>query len=148
MLLTKSPQKNFDPCIVKKRSPKLLVQVTVDVPGIVLQLVWPPTAAPMSGVRKSLTSELTTAVNAAPMTTPIARSTTLPRRMNFLKPSTCPPRSRVHQHAGVHDPEWVYGVLSSREGIRKRTRPLVGVPLPVVTAYRVVMGDRATGREH
>src|SRR4051794_40237116 len=42
----------------------------------------------MSGVRKSLTSELTTAVNAAPMTTPVARSMTLPRRMNLRNPDS------------------------------------------------------------
>src|SRR5690349_1736226 len=36
----------------------------------------------MIGVIRSLTSALTTAVNAAPMTTATARSTRLPRRMN------------------------------------------------------------------
>ena len=47
--------------------------------------------APMSGVMKSFTNAVTTAVKAAPMTTATARSTTLPRRMNFLKSlSTAP----------------------------------------------------------
>src|SRR2546430_14769092 len=45
-----------------------------------------PAIAAMSGVRRSLTSAVTTAPNAAPMTTATARSTTLPRRMNSLKP--------------------------------------------------------------
>ena len=40
-----------------------------------------PKIAAMTGVRRSLTRALTTAVNAAPMTTATARSTTLPRRM-------------------------------------------------------------------
>src|SRR4051794_18883451 len=39
----------------------------------------------MSGVMKSATKAVTTAPNAAPMTTPTARSTTLPRSMNSLK---------------------------------------------------------------
>src|ERR1051326_2634405 len=38
----------------------------------------------MGGVMMSLTSELTMLVKAAPMTTPTARSTTLPRMANFL----------------------------------------------------------------
>src|SRR4051794_31552267 len=41
---------------------------------------------PTRGVRKSETSALTRAVNAAPITMPMARSTTLPRRMNLRKP--------------------------------------------------------------
>ena len=39
---------------------------------------------PMIGMIKSLTNELTTVVNAAPMTMPTARSNTLPRAMNSL----------------------------------------------------------------
>jgi hypothetical protein len=38
---------------------------------------------PIRGVSRSATSELTMAVNAAPMTIPTARSTTLPRRMKL-----------------------------------------------------------------
>src|SRR5262249_52239311 len=45
-----------------------------------------PTNAPISGVRRSLVNAPTTVAKAAPMTTPTAISTTLPRRMNFLKP--------------------------------------------------------------
>jgi len=45
-----------------------------------------PTIAAMSGVSRSLTSAVTTAPNAAPITTATARSSTLPRRMNCLKP--------------------------------------------------------------
>ncbi len=45
-----------------------------------------PTTAAMIGVNRSLTSAVTTAPNAAPITTATARSSTLPRRMNCLKP--------------------------------------------------------------
>src|ERR1700734_1036519 len=41
---------------------------------------------PMRGVMKSLTSDFTTEVNAAPITMPTARSTTLPRSTNVRKP--------------------------------------------------------------
>src|SRR5882672_12608236 len=46
----------------------------------------------MIGMMTSPTSELTMAPKAAPMITPTARSTTLPRRANFLKSSImdCP----------------------------------------------------------
>src|SRR5579863_385996 len=42
----------------------------------------------MNGVSRSLVSAVTTPPNAAPITTPTAISTTFPRRMNFLKPSS------------------------------------------------------------
>src|SRR5437764_758606 len=45
----------------------------------------PPNAA-MNGVIRSFTSAVTTAPNAAPITTAIARSTTLPRSRNERKP--------------------------------------------------------------
>src|SRR3954447_19169583 len=41
----------------------------------------------MIGMMMSSTSEVTMAPNATPMTTPTARSTTLPRRANFLNSS-------------------------------------------------------------
>src|SRR5580704_1943989 len=41
----------------------------------------------MSGMKTSFTSESTTFPKAVPITTPTARSTTLPRRMNFLNSS-------------------------------------------------------------
>src|SRR5208282_838154 len=47
-----------------------------------------PTRAPIRGVSKSLVNAATTPPKAAPITTPTAISTTLPRRMNFLKPSS------------------------------------------------------------
>src|SRR5690348_8865505 len=40
----------------------------------------------ISGVTKSLTKDLTIEVNAAPITMPTARSTTLPRRMKLRNP--------------------------------------------------------------
>ena len=45
----------------------------------------PPVTQPIGGVMMSLTSELTMAVNDAPMTTPTARSMTLPRMANALE---------------------------------------------------------------
>src|SRR4029077_9903908 len=42
----------------------------------------------MTGIMISLTSEATIAPNAAPMMTPTARSTTLPRIANFLNSSS------------------------------------------------------------
>src|SRR5579859_6607596 len=42
----------------------------------------------MSEVSKSFVSAVTTPPNAAPITTPTAISTTFPRRMNFLNPSS------------------------------------------------------------
>src|SRR5437588_7965732 len=44
-----------------------------------------PKMAAISGVRRSRTTALTTAPKATPMTTAIARSTTLPRNRNALK---------------------------------------------------------------
>src|SRR5829696_4421271 len=44
--------------------------------------------APMIGVIRSATSEVTTAPNAVPMTTATASSTMLPREMKFLKPAS------------------------------------------------------------
>src|ERR1700731_2417701 len=47
-----------------------------------------PTMAAISGVNRSFVSAVTTPPQAAPITTPPAISTTFPRRMNFLKPSS------------------------------------------------------------
>src|SRR5579872_4384502 len=47
-----------------------------------------PTTSAISGVRKPLVSSVTTPPKAAPITTPTAISTTFPRRMNFLNPSS------------------------------------------------------------
>ena len=49
----------------------------------------PPTT-PMIGVMMPLTIEVTTAPNAAPITTATARSTTLPRMMNALNSLSMP----------------------------------------------------------
>src|SRR6202012_1580500 len=49
----------------------------------------------MIGMMMSPTSELTMAPNAAPMTTPTARSTTLPRIANFLNSSNMRPPYRA-----------------------------------------------------
>src|SRR5580704_11822797 len=48
----------------------------------------PPVASLISGFRNADVSPPTTLANAAPITTPTAISTTLPRRMNFLNPSS------------------------------------------------------------
>lgn len=50
----------------------------------------PPVAHPMGGIRMSDTSELTIALNAAPMISPTAMSTTFPRMMNALNSLTSP----------------------------------------------------------
>src|SRR5471032_511496 len=47
----------------------------------------PPSAKPIGGMMTSLTSELTMPVKEAPMITPTARSTTVPRTANFLNSS-------------------------------------------------------------
>src|SRR5580700_9503006 len=48
----------------------------------------PPVASLIRGFRNADVSPPTTLANAAPITTPTAMSTTLPRRMNFLNPSS------------------------------------------------------------
>src|SRR5260370_39428658 len=45
-----------------------------------------PARSAMMGLMMSLTRAVTIVPNAAPMTTPTARSTTLPRKINCLKP--------------------------------------------------------------
>jgi hypothetical protein len=47
-----------------------------------------PPKMPKMGVMMSFTREFTIDVKAAPMITPTARSRTLPRRTNFLNPSS------------------------------------------------------------
>src|ERR1051326_701069 len=56
--------------------------------------------AAIRGVTRSFTKALTTAPNAAPMTTATARSTTLPRSRNARNPfnESPPPLSRNRQH--------------------------------------------------
>ena len=78
----------------------------IDVKGKVLLLIVNdsdeksglPNMAAMSGVIRSLTKAVTSAPKAAPMTTATARSTTLPRKMNSLKPLSMalpPPRQQM-----------------------------------------------------
>src|SRR5438874_7739882 len=55
-----------------------------------------PTMAAINGVIRSFTSAVTTAPNATPITTATARSRTLPRRINCLKPCNIfPPEPTV-----------------------------------------------------
>src|SRR3990167_6362504 len=68
--LRKSPYRNLLPLIVK---------LNVEKSGCFI-------IAAINGVIMSFTKELTTAVKAAPIMTPTARSTTLPRRIKFLNP--------------------------------------------------------------
>src|SRR5436190_16839295 len=114
---------------------------------------------------KLAVSAVTTAPKAAPMTTPTAKSTTLPRRMNFLKPSmVVPPRrcgrsrhltedgtavgSAIDENAGVENSRRIEGPLRRRQCFGEEIGPLRVVPRSVVATHRVVMRDRATGREH
>src|SRR4051795_2336026 len=60
----------------------------------------------INGSMMPFVKAVTIVVNAAPMTTATARSTTLPRRMKSLKPlSTQPPRQRVRPADGIDDPD-------------------------------------------
>src|SRR4051794_21065225 len=122
-----------------------------------------PVTTPTSGVMNAVLNAVTRAPKAAPMTTATARSTTLPRSRNFLKPSTCSPGAqRCHlppdparrhrsgagdQHPGVEQSVRVDGVLHRGERAAERLRSLPVVPRAVVAADRVVVGDRAAGRE-
>lgn len=85
-LLMKSP--------IRKALP-LMVNWTAEKSG------WPPIAA-MSGVIKSLTRASTIALNAAPITTATARSTTFPRKIKSRNSLSipCPPR-----HWRPHSPQ-------------------------------------------
>src|SRR5438477_9224192 len=60
-----------------------------------------PAIAAMSGVSRSLVKALTTVAKAAPITTPTAMSTTLPRRRNCRNPlatgDSFPPRLIIEQ---------------------------------------------------
>ena len=58
--------------------------------------------AAISGVIKSFTNAVTTAANATPTTTATARSTTFPRRMNFLKSVSID----ASQHVFLGAPSW------------------------------------------
>src|SRR3954452_14297375 len=122
-----------------------------------------PVTTPTSGVMKARTNEVMRAPKAAPMTTATARSTTLPRSRNFLKPSTSSPggsegptcadparsgRSGAgDQHARVEQALRVDRLLRRPQRPRERLRTLAVVPRPVVASDRVVMGDRPAGRE-
>ena len=75
-------------------------------------------SAPISGLMRFATIELTTAVNAAPMTTATARSITFPRRMNSLNPlSTDPPRRSLCSGTSGHASG---GPRSGRTGAARR----------------------------
>src|SRR3989344_9181055 len=68
--LRKSPYRNLLP---------LIVRLNVEKSGCFM-------IAAINGVIRSFTKELTTAVKAAPIMTPTARSTTFPRSIKFLNP--------------------------------------------------------------
>ena len=92
-----------------------------------------PKSAAMIGVRRSLTRALTTAVNAAPMTTATARSTTLPRRMksrNSLRAPGVRGMARSYRRSG-------------RRGTRAAvpSTPAHG-PLALLRRYRRLGADR------
>src|SRR6202022_3687444 len=74
-----------------------------------------PTMAAIKGVMRSLTNELTMAVNAAPMMTATARPRTLPRRMKSRKPFNIgePPKL-----------VWALRAMSLAEGHRTEVREL------------------------
>src|SRR5207237_4024830 len=86
--------------------------------------------AAISGVSRSATNAVTTAPNAAPMTTATARSTTLPRRMKALKSLTVSftvgPPGASFQGRPYLGPLWeVPGGI--RRNTRGRTGPIGGL---------------------
>src|ERR1700679_3497863 len=92
---------------------------------------------PTNGVMKSLTSDFTTAVNAVPITMPIARSTTLPRRMKVRKPDRS--RRRVPERTRVSSlSRGSRSVMpaEARSGIAKRC----AIVRAIAEGWRIVLG--------
>src|SRR6266567_6738987 len=75
-----------------------------------------PTIAAISGVNRSLVSAVITPPKAAPITTPTAISTTFPRRMNFLKPSSIGWTSSGEDGGQFSTADWKGQVQQGSEG--------------------------------
>src|SRR5205814_6784967 len=75
--------------------------------------------AAMKGLRMFVTSDVTTVPNAAPMTTATAKSTTLPRSRNFLKPLNIV----VPPGEGRLAPEWPH--VNQQKPLRNRPQKSV-----------------------
>src|SRR5437867_10701417 len=110
-----------------------------------------PKIAPTSPMTTSLANDSTTALNAVPTTTATARSSTLPRRMNFLKSA-----SRVLIGAlligGAFEPKRL-DRRRCENGYRLRRaqlRPVLGVALGVLAEHvavdRVELHEAADAR--
>src|SRR5262245_18043283 len=67
----------------------------------------PPVSAPITGITTSPTSEFTIPEKAAPMITPTAKSTTLPRSANFLNSSNMTVHLAAHGSLGRRSPTLV-----------------------------------------
>src|SRR5262245_24917819 len=67
----------------------------------------PPVIAPITGITRSPTSEFTIPEKAAPMMTPTAKSTTLPRSANFLNSSSMTVHLAAHGPFGRRSPTLV-----------------------------------------
>src|SRR3954468_2695190 len=101
--------------------------------------------APMIGMMRSATSELTMAPNAAPMMTPTARSMTLPRSANFLNSSNIapPPQpQRVLTHADARPARKAPQSLEA-SGATARERP----GLNLMELICAALGPRFRGDE-
>src|SRR5215469_4381840 len=89
----------------------------------------------MNGVSRSLVKAVTTLANAAPITTPTAMSTTLPRRMNCLNPLSMEPPKRRAQGSPAE--------TRSSNGDRKRQQASLG--LVVLTVGGTPPSDSVKG---
>src|SRR5262245_16294103 len=100
----------------------------------------------------SATSDDTIAPNAAPMITPIARSTTLPRSANFLKSSSMagPPRLganvKPRPARSVHQPGMHHGIVYGGLGLvlQRDQRQTHGVRASAEQRQRI-LGGRGIG---
>src|ERR1700677_1901309 len=101
----------------------------------------PPDASLIRGLRKAEVSPPTTPAKAAPMTTPTAISTTLPRRMNFLKPSSMG-ISFKNQDGPIYDRR---GLRASGGGRDKCRNPSATKPSPQDDRQTTRMGQFMTG---
>src|SRR5580704_6108829 len=85
-----------------------------------------PITTPMGGIRTSVTSEVTILPNAAPITMPIAKSSTFPRMMNSLNSLNIDHLRDAHDSiraATVRSREKFKGTGRRRSRLGKRALP-------------------------
>src|SRR6187551_847274 len=86
----------------------------------------PPVTAPITGMITSPTSEFTIPEKAAPIITPTARSTTLPRSANFLNSSSMTVHLAAHDPPGRGFQPWLISPLVDQPGRHHRQPHRVG----------------------